>query len=123
MPRKAPRSKTEETIEQTSQTNSDKVTIQLPSFFRFLKKLNANQILVLLLVIAAFLIGVLFTKIRYLEQGQSGTTIGQTGTTGGTVPSTGPAQKVNVGLGHFPVKGNKDAKVTIVEFADFRCPF
>ena len=37
-----------------------------------------------------------------------------------TPPSGTP---VNVGVGHFPLKGNKNAKVTIVEFADFRCPF
>jgi len=30
---------------------------------------------------------------------------------------------VNVSAGHFPVKGNTKAKVTIIEFADFRCPF
>jgi protein-disulfide isomerase len=30
---------------------------------------------------------------------------------------------VDVEPGHFPIKGNKDAKVTIIEFADFRCPF
>ncbi len=31
--------------------------------------------------------------------------------------------KVDVGVGHLPVKGNENAKVTIVEFADYRCPF
>ncbi|MBI5728806.1 MAG: DsbA family protein [Candidatus Magasanikbacteria bacterium] len=30
---------------------------------------------------------------------------------------------VNVGVGHFPVKGKASAKVTVIEFADFRCPF
>lgn len=34
-----------------------------------------------------------------------------------------PPTKVDVSLGHLPVKGNKDAKITIVEFADFQCPF
>ena len=34
-----------------------------------------------------------------------------------------PGAKVNVGSGHFPAKGNTKAKVTIIEFADFRCPF
>ncbi len=29
----------------------------------------------------------------------------------------------NVEVGDAPIKGNKDAKVTIVEFSDFQCPF
>lgn len=34
-----------------------------------------------------------------------------------------PGAKVDVSVGHLPVKGKDNAKVTIVEFADFRCPF
>lgn len=37
-----------------------------------------------------------------------------------TVP---PPSKVSVDNGHLPGLGNKDAKVTIVEFSDFECPF
>ncbi len=32
-------------------------------------------------------------------------------------------QKVNVALGHLPVLGDKNAKVTVIEFSDFQCPF
>ncbi len=39
----------------------------------------------------------------------------------GVVPT--PPTKVDVNPGHFPVKGDPNAKVTIVEFADFQCPF
>jgi protein-disulfide isomerase len=102
--------------------------------------LNTSRIMVTLLIIAAFLIGVLYTKVQYLERGQglqagtainNGTTAqgnnpaGNAGTAGtvGTAAAPAPGAKVKVELGHFPVKGDNNAKVTIIEFADFRCPF
>ena len=91
----------------------------------FLSSIRVMHILIGLLVIAAFFIGTLYTKIQYLEKGgivpQAGTGT-QEQNVGAPSPS-GPPPKVNIGVGHLPVKGNKNAKVTIVEFADFRCPF
>lgn len=73
-------------------------------------------VLVILLVASSFFIGSLYTKVQFLEKGS--------GNVAGTQPSPSTApQKVDVGLGHFPLKGDKNAKVKIVEFADFRCPF
>ncbi|MGH7245706.1 MAG: DsbA family protein [Candidatus Levyibacteriota bacterium] len=82
-----------------------------------------TPVLVFLLIIAAFLIGMLFTKIQYLEKNSA--------TTGYTAPSqqgqgqaaVTPGAKVNVADGHFPVLGKKGAPIQIVEFADLRCPF
>lgn len=34
-----------------------------------------------------------------------------------------PDHRINVEVGDAPVKGNKNAKVTIVEFSEFQCPF
>ena len=99
-------------------------------------------VLVTLLLISVYLIGVLTTKVQYLEKGvvagvASQQTIGGDGSTGagtqaggttgvgGTVqasiaPAAGP---VNVGVGHLPPQGDPNAKVKIIEFADLRCPF
>lgn len=43
---------------------------------------------------------------------------------GATQRTTGAAEgTVTVGQGHFPVLGDAKANISIVEFADFRCPF
>jgi len=106
-----------------------KINAYLILIFGILKKVSTTQVLVLLLIIASFLIGVLVTKVQYLEKGQANTI----NTNQAAVPAAQqPAaqqqgltdgQKVNVGVGGFPVMGKSDAKIAIVEFADFRCPF
>ncbi len=97
--------------------------------FGLLKMVSTTQMLVVLLIMASFLIGVLVTKVQYLEANQTANNqaaapaaannqaaAGQQGLTDG--------QKVaNLGTGKFPALGNPNTKVTIVEFADFRCPF
>lgn len=73
-----------------------------------------------LLVVAAFFIGTLYTKVQYLEKG------------GGTVAQGVPQQvaaptvaaKVEVKVEESdPSLGPKNAKVTMVVFEDFQCPF
>ena len=79
--------------------------------------------LVFLLIVASFLLGVLLTKVYYLENGVGGNTV--VGQPELNADSQQPVigEKVDVGVGHLPPLGNKDAKVKIVEFADYRCPF
>lgn len=90
--------------------------------FRFTAPKSYTPILIGLVVIAAFLVGVLWTKVQYLEQNGSGAAAQQQAAAQqGAAPT--PGAKVNVGLGHFPALGKQGAKVAIVEFADLRCPF
>lgn len=87
---------------------------------------NPSPVLFVVLVIAAFLIGALWTKVQYLEKNGSSPatlTAAQAAPVGNQPQAPVPGQKYTVDVGHFPVKGKDNAKVTIVAFEDFRCPF
>ncbi len=107
---------------------SDDITIQ-PQSALLTKEHTTTEIpkshgslLVVLLIIASFFLGSYYTKVQYLEGNWKIKQAVQGTQTKFAVTPT-PVKKVFIGLGHFPTKGNKNAKVTIVEFADFRCPF
>lgn len=79
-----------------------------------------TYILVGLLVVAAFLLGTFWTKIQFLEKQN----VAPSPTPQATAPNAPVlGARVEVDMGHFPVLGNKNAKVTVIEFADFQCPF
>lgn len=90
---------------------------------KFLNDLSSSTpILLVLLLVAVFLLGSLTTKLSLQNQGTTAKT-----TQAATVPNqpnqaAAPA-KVDVDAGHLPVLGSKNAKVTVIEFGDFQCPF
>lgn len=99
-----------------------------PLIFPSLPKFGTTQILITALIIAAFLLGSLITKVQYLERsGSSVDTVSAPSSPQAAAPNQpqapNPGQKQNVDSGHLPVLGNKNAKVAIVAFEDFRCPF
>ena len=82
------------------------------------------------LVAAAFLIGSLWTKVQYLEKnGSSSTqTAAQTAPQGavpqGNQPAAqAPSGKIKPVTDKDHIRGNKNAKITLVEYSDLECPF
>lgn len=83
-----------------------------------------TPILVVILIAAAFTIGMFWQKVQVLEKGTGTQT-----TTGATrTPAPAPTVLSSEKFSELVkdavfVAGNKDAKVRLVEFTDFECPF
>lgn len=102
-------------------TSSPRASFPIP-------KLSQQQILYTLLLIATFLVGYLLATVQLLKnpsqkiaEAPGAPSAGGTAQAGQGQPD--PNKVYEVSTGHFPIKGDNNAKVTIVEFADFRCPF
>lgn len=85
-----------------------------------------TPLLVLLLIIASFLVGTLWTKVQYLEKGavpSSGTRTTQQAPSGDT-PESAPAKiEVEKLRNDDKIKGNKNARILLIEYSDLECPF
>ncbi len=75
-------------------------------------------------LIVGFLAGSLWTENKLLKAGGLAAAPAA-GQPAAAAPAAAGAQPTTatVDVGHFPFKGDKNAKIAIVEFADFRCPF
>src|SRR5258706_2226566 len=70
-----------------------------------------TPILMGLLLIASFLLGMLFTKVQYMSTGGQYVAPSAAGQQAAGQPTLAPGKPVNVAVGNLPVMGNKDAKV------------
>lgn len=100
--------------------SSDSYSIKIPKLS--LKQSSYTPLLMVVLLIATFFVGRLTAQVEYLKKG-TGALPTNPGAVAGAPTTPAPGQKVDVDAGHLPVLGNKDAKVTVIEFADFQCPF
>ncbi len=89
-----------------------------------------NPLVLVLSAVVVFVVGAalggMFVKIQYLEGKAGAATTPTTAPTQQPTAPTGPSgpTAVNVTVGpNDPIKGNPNAKIAVVEFADFQCPF
>lgn len=86
-------------------------------------QLNQQTVLVIGLMIASFFIGSLYTKNQYLEK-NTGTPVQAAVPQQDNQPAAqAPVGKVREVSNDERIRGNKNAKVTLVEYSDFECPF
>lgn len=80
---------------------------------------NIVPILIVALVVAAFFVGSLYSKVQVLEK------TGGTGTTANTQKPAAQARPTKgvASVDDDPFIGDKDAPITIIEFSDYECPF
>jgi protein-disulfide isomerase len=115
------------------QSKKEYLEIRLPSIS--FKDTKINTYLVTALIIFAFFLGMLTNKVLSLEKALKTQTTNNIDPTaqinnnvlGNTdsapqVP-TQPPPKVDVAIGHLPTLGSDKAKVTVIEFSDFQCPY
>jgi protein-disulfide isomerase len=110
----------------TKSLNKKKANFKMPHF----KNISLTRFLVFVIVVFAFFLGMLTNKVFDLEQQLSGATASATAaqtdpSAQAAIPSSAPVPSgpVNVAVGNYPPLGDPNAKVTVIEFADFRCPF
>lgn len=101
---------------------SNYMEIRLPRFT--FKDTTVNGILAFSLAISTFLVGMLLNKVLYLEKELKDRTSQVTAQT--AQPQAEPTEDTTpkqVSVDDDAVMGEKNAKVTLIEFSDYECPF
>lgn len=90
---------------------------------------NMTPVLVTVLILAAYFIGVLQTKAEFLEKRSVGTTdvqaVNAAAPPSNAPPTAGPqkaVKKPELSEDDY-IRGNKKAKVALVEYSDMECPY
>lgn len=97
----------------------------------FAQRVSFTPALVILLVVASYFIGSLRTEVTYLKklQGSNATTANVLSTAATPAPQAGAPQTPAPAASVPPlalddhVRGNRNAKVLLIEYSDFECPY
>lgn len=86
-----------------------------------------TKVLVIVLIVASYFLGTLTTKVSYLEKNSSSKAVAGdiAQPTAATQPRAplAPTGKAKPITSSDHIRGNKDAKITLLEFSDLECPF
>lgn len=99
-----------------------KKSLTIGDFMSKLSKIKTTQILVVLLIVSAFFIGVLYTKVQSIEKSNAQNTADAPQQAAAQAPQQ-PTGPIEVSIDDDPILGDKNAKVTMVDFSDYECPF
>ena len=91
------------------------------------KAKSTNRILIVALIIASFFLGSLTNKVSYLEKGKTNldtrTVLPKAAPDKQQPAAETPSGKIKPVTDKDHIRGNKNAKLTLVEYSDFECPF
>lgn len=87
------------------------------------KNASSNTLLLFAVIVLAFISGVLATRVWQLEKTIKNSNVAGADTAKPQETAEPTTQRINIEPGNLFVEGNKNAKVKIVVFNDFQCPF
>ena len=91
------------------------------------KSKSTNRILIVALIIASFFLGSLTNKVSYLEKGKTNldtkTVLPKAAPNKQQPAAETPSGKIKPVTDKDHIRGNKNAKLTLVEYSDLECPF
>ena len=90
------------------------------------EKQNINKLTLIisgLLVVAAFLIGMLYTKVQYLEKGGKADAGKNTANQEAPSAPTQAVAQVPKITDQDHVRGDRNARIALIEYSDLECPF
>jgi protein-disulfide isomerase len=96
------------------------ISIPIPSLS------NLTPILLIASIVLAFFVGTLWQKVKNLEKGPTTTVTGTAATTansGSAPPATSTAGEVEEVTKDDHVKGDRNARIALIEYSDLECPF